>query len=149
MEEIRLDRLSLGELEREIEKYQRKYGMSFDEFMKSYDDDEAKPDTALDQIVWETLEEAKAARIRSGRIDVKVSEERPVVVFTPKRVEILRALSKKSPATVRELAKLTGRPEKAVYNDVRLLQAHGFVKLEGGRGRKTVSLLVREVLIRI
>jgi predicted transcriptional regulator len=56
-------------------------------------------------------------------------------ILTEKRLELLMAISRHRPASVRELAGLVERDYKNVNDDVTLLQRLGLVKLEAKRGR--------------
>lgn len=47
--------------------------------------------------------------------------------FTPKRVELLKAIRHKQPGSVYELAKLTKRDFKSVVTDIRILEKHGLI----------------------
>lgn len=54
--------------------------------------------------------------------------------LTPKRWDILRAMTSQGPLSAREVARRVGRDIKAVHGDIRRLSANGLVqKTEGGR----------------
>jgi predicted transcriptional regulator len=61
-------------------------------------------------------------------------------ILTEKRLELLLALTRHRPASVRELAGLLEHDYKNVSTDITLLQRLGLVKLEakGGKGRAQV-----------
>jgi predicted transcriptional regulator len=61
-------------------------------------------------------------------------------ILTEKRLELLLALTRHRPASVRELAGLLERDYKNVSTDITLLQRLGLVRLEakGGKGRAQV-----------
>jgi predicted transcriptional regulator len=56
-------------------------------------------------------------------------------ILTEKRLELLLAISRHRPASVRELAGLVERDYKNVTDDITLLQRLGLVRLEAKRGR--------------
>jgi len=149
VEEINIEKMTLGELKEEISKFEKKYGATFEELMRKYEDEEANPEVAIDQMIWETLEETKKERLLSGRIELKNSEPNPTQVFTPKRMELLKVLSEKSPATIKELAEKTRRHLKAVYNDIKLLEKLEFVKIKKKEGNLNVSISIKQVIVKI
>lgn len=57
-------------------------------------------------------------------------------VLTERRLDLLLAIARHHPGSVRELAELTGRDYKNVSEDIALLEQIGLVKMEerGGRG---------------
>ena len=58
-------------------------------------------------------------------------------MLTPKRLEILKTTKSKTPKNIRELANITKRDFKNVYEDVRILKDLGMIKL-----KKTVDGLM-------
>jgi predicted transcriptional regulator len=61
-------------------------------------------------------------------------------ILTEKRLELLLAITRQRPGSVRELAGLVGRDYKNVSTDITLLQRLGLVRLEvkSGKGRAQV-----------
>jgi predicted transcriptional regulator len=61
-------------------------------------------------------------------------------ILTEKRLELLLAITRHRPGSVRELAGLVGRDYKNVSTDITLLQRLGLVRLEvkSGKGRAQV-----------
>ncbi|MEM2127536.1 MAG: hypothetical protein QXH67_04855 [Candidatus Bathyarchaeia archaeon] len=67
--------------------------------------------------------------------------------LTPKRIEILDTISSTSFQSINELATRIGRDIKNVYEDLRVLEGLGFVKLER-RGRRIHPIpLLKEITI--
>lgn len=61
-------------------------------------------------------------------------------LLTPRRLALLRAIRAKRPSSIYELAKVVGRDQKNVQDDVKLLERYGLVRLSRGRstGRRVV-----------
>ena len=82
------------------------------------------------------------ARVRRGKLTPQESRlyfesaEELRQVLTERRIELLMTIVRHQPASVRELAKLSGRDYKNVSEDIALLEQLGLVILEerGGRG---------------
>ncbi len=146
---LHIEGLTLHELAEETKQLEKKYGASFEEFMKRSDDEEAEPNVGIDQMIWETLEEARRERIRSGRIELKISELTPAKVFTPKRMELLKNLADRGRIRIRELAEVTRRPYASIYNDVKLLEKLGFVEVDRVGRNIMVSTPLKEVVVTI
>ena len=47
--------------------------------------------------------------------------------FTPKRLELLHVIRHRSPESIYELAKMTGRDFKSVVTDLKILEKHGLI----------------------
>ena len=56
-------------------------------------------------------------------------------VLTERRLELLRVVREKQPASIKQLAEELGRDFKGVYRDIKLLASLGLVELEKGSGR--------------
>ncbi len=50
-------------------------------------------------------------------------------VLTPKRLELINAVRRYAPDSVKELASIVNRDLRNVYRDLKILQAGGFIKL--------------------
>ena len=73
--------------------------------------------------------------------------------LTPKRVRLLTLIHEHGPASVYEIAKLSGRDHKNVYEDVRLLESVGILKTKlrtgGSRTRRIVAAPYDEINLSI
>jgi len=70
--------------------------------------------------------------------------------LTPRRLELLHALSSLRVESINELAGKVRRDVKNVYQDLRVLEKLGFVNLSKKRGRRTVpEILVEEIAFMI
>ena len=142
---LQVDDMTLSEIEGEIRKYERKYGLSFMKFMEKFNEEEASPETAVDQMIWETLIEARERKLTSGIMELPIGEPALSKIFTPKRMILLKSLSEESPITPKKLAEKSHRPIKAVYNDLKLLQKIGVIRIEGKGKVAKVTLRVKRV----
>jgi len=63
-------------------------------------------------------------------------------LLTPHRLALLRAIRRKRPGSIYELAKVTGRDLKNVQNDLRLLEQYGLVRMGDGHssGKRKVRI---------
>lgn len=74
--------------------------------------------------------------------------------FSDRRLELLRAIRKHRPRSIKELAQLVGRDLKNVNAEVHYLAQLGFVELEtergaGAKGRKAPRVVCDEIELRI
>jgi predicted transcriptional regulator len=72
----------------------------------------------------------KPARV-SGDELVFTSLTEMARALTPKRLELLRLVRRRSPSSVRQLAELAGRDIKNVVADVKALEAYGLLEMDG------------------
>jgi len=70
-------------------------------------------------------------------------------ILTEKRLELLRTIKTKKPRSIKELAKISKRDFKNVYDDVKILEAQGLVKLKKIASRLTPIVLYDEIDIDI
>lgn len=69
-------------------------------------------------------------------------------VITPTRLEILSVVRAKRPRSIQELARLTGRDFKNVYQDVRVLEEAGLIELKAkGRGKASAPTALFEEIV--
>ena len=68
-------------------------------------------------------------------------------VFTPERLNLLKAIASVRPSSVRELARMVGRDVKNVHGDLQLLYSHGLIELEENGSRKVPVVPYRKLRI--
>lgn len=93
-----------------------------------------KLDDALQDFreTWKALEQGKGVTRRTGTYFTSLEAARKVL--TPKRLDLMRAIRRDTPASLYRLAQLVGRDLKNVQEDVRLLASYGLVSLRKTRG---------------
>jgi predicted transcriptional regulator len=93
-----------------------------------------------------SYEEMKARTLRIARGEYRVAADEPKVWFTSTdsfakvlsagNREVLRVIVEKTPASLDELARLTGRKKSNLSRTLRTMAGYGLVRLErGARGR--------------
>lgn len=85
--------------------------------------------------------------------DIDVEEGEVVITdisfLTPQKLQILEAIKKYKPKSIRELAEKVGRDIKNVYMDVKELEKNGLVELESVGRAKKVELKYNEIVITV
>jgi predicted transcriptional regulator len=66
-------------------------------------------------------------------------------LLTPRRLALLRAIRKKKPRSIYELAKIVGRNLKNAQTDLQLLERYGLVTLTEGRSRANRRIRIPKV----
>ena len=103
----------------------------------------------------ETFKAAQAGRRVTRREGVYfTSIEAARNLLTPNRLALLRVIRTRRPGSVYELAKITGRDQKNVQDDLRLLEQYGLVRIGHGRssGKRKVRIpqaVFNEIALRI
>ena len=69
--------------------------------------------------------------------------------LTPKRLELIRLVRKRRPASINELALLARRDFKRVYEDIISLSDAGLVELATDKGRKKAPRVADELRLEI
>ena len=69
--------------------------------------------------------------------------------LTPKRLELIRLVRKRRPASINELAAFAHRDFKRVYEDVMSLAEAGLVELAEAQGRKKAPRVADELRLEI
>ena len=93
-----------------------------------------------------SYEEMKSRTMRIARGEQRVSAKEPIVWFTSTESfakvlsagnrDLLRVIAEKAPASLDELASLTGRKKSNLSRTLRTMEGYGLVRLERGeRGR--------------
>lgn len=148
--------LSLEEVRKRIEEFEKQYGMKFEEFEEFFL--KRKVDRYLigEYVEWAELVHAYHGYIESGELDYAVEEFRELapnetLQLTPKRLELLHNLGSLHIESINDLAQKTRRNVKNVYQDLLVLKKLGFVtfKKKGKRNiipetpLKELTLLIR------
>jgi len=88
------------------------------------------------RVAWKAAAAGKPVTPRQGTYFTSLEAARKVL--TPKRLELLRAIRRRRPGSISQLAQLLGRDFKNVHADVQALARYGFVSLTTTRaGRRT------------
>jgi len=153
-EGVKVEEISSIEMEdlmSRIKNYQKKYGAIYDEFMKSFKDEEASFEELIDQFEWQTYWLELRRRLQqTGMLKVKASRlEEYAPIFTPLKMKILSYLLVKKGATVSEIAKEIGKPVGSVSKGLEVLRRHNLVAVEPKNGRKVYRPLVKEITITV
>jgi len=85
---------------------------------------------------WQAAAAGKPVTPRQGTYFTSLEAARKVL--TPRRLELLRAIRRRKPASISQLAVFLGRDFKNVHGDVQALARYGLVSLTTTRsGRRT------------
>jgi len=126
-----------------IKEFERKYGNI--EKLKRYLERNPDDYTALmDYDDWLHFLENPRIEIEEGEIIVS-----DISFLTPQKLQILEAVKKYKPKSIRELAEKVGRDIKNVYMDLKELEKAGLVELESSGRAKKASLKYNEIVIAI
>ena len=145
-------RVSLGEVSRRVAELERKYGGGFDGLPDLFAEGQADRERFEDHVEWSRM--IHALRAYSEGEDFEYYTEETVELgrsevskMTPRRLELLYRLSMIRVESINDLAAKIGRDVKNVYNDLKVLEGLGFVRLVK-QGRRTLpELLVQEVTL--
>ena len=146
-----LRRLTLEEIETRMEELERSYGMSFDEFEEELLTEKTAEEHVDTYFRWAELVDAYRGYMEDGDLHCVVEELHDLSLdelkgFTPKRLELLYALSDLRVKSINDLARKLRRDVKNVYLDLQVLKDLGFVALEKKKDNKIVpKSLVEEV----
>ena len=145
-------RVSLGEVRRRVADLERKYGVSLEGLPDWFDTGRDERGEFEDYVEWSRMVHALRAYGEGEDFDYYTEEmmdlgRSEVSKLTPRRLEMLDQLSRLRADSINDLATKTGRDVKNVYNDLKVLEGLGFVRLVR-QGRRTLpELLVQEVTL--
>lgn len=101
-----------------------------------------------------SYEEMKARTMAVARGERRVSRNEPKVWFTSTESfakvlsagnrELLRVIAEKAPASLEELAEITGRAASNLSRTLKTMETYGLVRLEKGQGRKVAPRIVHD-----
>ena len=145
-------RVSLGEVGRRVAELERKYGGSLEGLPDLFAGGRLSGGMFEDYVDWSTMVDALRAYGEGEDFDYYTEETvefgwEEVSKLTPRRLELLDQLSRLRADSINDLATKTGRDVKNIYNDLKVLEGLGFVRLSR-QGRRTLpELLVQEVTL--
>jgi hypothetical protein len=148
--------LSLEEVQKRIEEFEKRQGMKFEKFEELLLKRKINPYLMSEYVEWAELVHAYHGYIESGELDYVIEELRELnpleaSFLTPKRLELLYNLANLHVESINDLAQKTRRNVKNVYQDLLVLKKLGFVtfKKKGKRNIvpetpiKELTLLIR------
>ncbi len=94
--------------------------------------------------LWSEPEELD--KLPEKSIVISLSEGEITKIFTKKRIELVRVIKERNPASMGELAELVMRDLTAVVRDLKILKEFGIVELEK-KGRIVKPRVEKELLI--
>ncbi|MBO8179862.1 MAG: hypothetical protein H0Z19_05190 [Archaeoglobus sp.] len=126
-----------------VKEFERKYGSleRLERYLKDHPDDYV---ALMDYEDWKHLLANPDVEVEEGEIVVT-----DVSFLTPQKLQILEAIKKYKPKSIRELAEKVGRDVKNVYLDVKDLERVGLIELHNSGRAKRVELKYNEVVIAI
>jgi len=143
--------LTPEEVLRRIKRYEKEFGMNFDEFEELFLKrriDRSKIGAYFD---WAGLIHAYRGYVEGGELDYMIEELREfspqqMRLLTPKRIELLYSLVSLRVESISDLARKLKRNVKNVYQDLQILKKLGFVEFRK-RGKRNIvpETLVEEI----
>ncbi len=135
-------RLTIEEIAERIERFEREFGMRFDDIEESFLDGEIGKVAVGKYFDWAGLVDAYRGYMEGGELDYTVEQIREfdsqeMALLTPKRLELLDNLARLRIESISDLAGKIHRNVKNVYQDLQVLKKLGFVTLKK-RGRRNV-----------
>ena len=95
------------------------------------------------------LDDGRADEVEAEYSVSLPSEERLNQVLSPNRVELIRAVSREEPSSIRELARCLGRDIRQVSDDANELASLGLLELRQEGGAKRPVVPYDEIDVRI
>ena len=148
-------RLTLEEISKRIESFEKKCGMSFDEFEELFLSRRVDRGMVDVYYEWASLVHAYRGYMEEGELDYSVEELRDLTseelaFLTPKRLELLFSLGGQRIESINNLARKTRRDVKNVYQDLKLLSKLGFVIFKKMGKRNIIpETLIEEITLLI
>jgi predicted transcriptional regulator len=145
-------RVSLADVNRRVSNIQETYGVDIDDIPEHYSAGRVGREAFEDYVEWIGMVHALRAYREGEDFDYYTEEivdldKEAASKLTPRRIELLDQISRSRANSINDLASKIGRNVKNVHNDLKILEALGFVELVS-EGRKLIpELLVQEVTI--
>lgn len=146
-------RLTVEEVHRRIENFEKKSGMTFDEFEELYLRKKVYKELLDSYYDWASLVHAYRGYVESGELDYFVEElldltPSKMALLTPKRLELIYSLASLRIESINDLAQKTRRNIKNIYQDLHALKSLGFVTFRK-RGKRNIipETLVEEITL--
>jgi len=135
-------RLTVEEVHRRIESFEKKCGMTFDEFEELYLKKKVDREMFGSYYEWASLVHAYRGYVESGELDYFTEElwdltPSKMALLTPKRLELLYSLASLRIESINDLAQKTRRNVKNVHGDLHVLKSLGFVTFKK-RGKRNI-----------
>lgn len=149
---LRISReLTSEEVLEKIRTFERKFGMSFNEFEELFRKRKMGASHARAYSEWAQLVDSYKGYVEDGELDytaeeVKDFKPEQTALLTPKRIELLCQLAVLRVESINDLAQKVKRNVKNVYEDLKVLNMFGFVKLNKRKKRALIpETLVKEI----
>jgi hypothetical protein len=143
--------LNSEEVGEKIQRFEKELGMSFEKFEELFLKQKLDAKHARAYFEWSELVDSYKGYIEEGTLDYTVEETKDLkpeqaALLTPKRIELLYKLAALRVESINDLAQKVKRNVKNVYEDLKVLNKFGFVKLSKRKGRALVpETLVKEI----
>jgi hypothetical protein len=143
--------LTSDEIEDRIKRFEKEFGMSFEKFEELFLKQKLDAKNTRVYFEWGELVDSYKGYMEEGTLDYTVEETRDLkpeqaASLTPKRVELLYKLATVRVDSINDLAQKVKRNVKNVYEDLKVLNKLGFVKLNKRKGRALIpETLVKEI----
>ncbi len=126
-----------------IKEFERKYGSleRLERYLKDHPDDYV---ALMDYEDWKHFLANPDIEVEEGEIIVT-----DISFLTPQKLQILEAIKKYKPRSIRELAEKVGRDVKNVYFDVKELERIGLIELHSDGRAKRAELKYNEIVISV
>jgi len=149
---IRITRsLASEEIEERIKTFEKEFGVSFEKFEELFLRQKLDTKHARVYFEWAELVDSFKGYVEEGTLDYTVEETKDLnpeqaALLTPKRLELLANLATVRVDSISDLAQKVRRNVKNVYEDLKVLDKLGFVKLNRRKGRALIpETLVKEI----
>jgi hypothetical protein len=143
--------LTSDEIEDRIKRFEEEFGMSFEKFEELFLKQKLDTKNTRVYFEWSELEDGYKGYVEEGTLDYTVEETKDLkpeqaALLTPKRIELLYKLATVRVDSINGLAQKVKRNVKNVYEDLKVLNKLGFVKLNKRKGRALIpETLVKEI----
>ena len=143
--------LTPEEVEEKIERFEKEFGMSFEGFEGLFHKHKLESRSVRIYFEWAELVDSYKGYVEDGELDYTAEEIKDfkldqTALLTPKRIELLYQLAALRVESINDLAQKIKRDVKNVYQDLKVLERLGFVKLSKRKGRSlTPETLVKEI----
>ena len=124
-----------------VREFEKKYGSleRLERYLREHPDDYV---ALMDYEDWKHFLQHPDVEVEEGEVVVT-----DISFLTPQKLQILEAIKKYRPRSIRELAEKVRRDVKNVYLDVKELEKVGLVELHNSGRAKRVELKYNEVVI--
>lgn len=143
--------LTSDEIEDRIKKFEKEFGMSFEKFEELFLKQKLDTKNTRVYFEWGEFVDSYKGYVEEGTLDYTVEETKDfkpeqAALLTPKRIELLYKLATLRVDSINDLAQKIKRNVKNVYEDLKVLNKLGFVKLNTRKGRALIpETLVKEI----